>query len=326
MAPSTTHRRPLPGTDLELFPLCLGGNVFGFTVAQEDAFAILDAYVEAGGNTIDTADSYCHWIGSNGGESETIIGRWMAARRNRDQIVLATKVGQLPGRDNLRAETIRDAVEGSLRRLQSDRIDLYYAHQDHGDPLEETLSAFDALVRAGKVRHIAASNYSAQRLDEALNVSAQHGFAQFVALQPQYNLMHRTEYEQELGPLCADRGLGVLPWWGLACGYLTGKYRLGAKSVQSQRAGFVEQYVNAEGERVLAVLDLIAADHGVAPAAVALSWLAARPGVVASLASARTPGQLAELLPMAGLTLTAQEVVRLNEASVPAARVEAASV
>ena len=308
-------RRRLPGTDLELFPLCLGGNVFGFTCDEEASFQVLDAYVAAGGNVIDTADSYCHWMGTDGGESETIIGDWMQTRGNRDDVVIATKVGQAPGRSDLKPATIRAAVEDSLRRLQTDRIDLYYAHEDHGDPLDETLEAFDALVQAGHVRHVAASNYSAARLGEALDLARERGWSPYVALQPQYNLMHRDEYEAELAPLCVEAGIGTLPWWGLACGYLTGKYRVGRTPFDSPRAGFVAEYIGAHGEAVLSALDAVAAAHEVTPAAVALAWLAARPGVVAPLASARTPEQLAELLPMATLRLNDDQTAALDAAS-----------
>ena len=308
-------RTRLPGTDLDLFPLCLGGNVFGWSTDEESSFAVLDAYVEAGGNVIDTADAYAAWLGNGGGESETVIGAWMRARGTRDDLVIATKVGKTPGLDNLRPETIRTAVEASLRRLGTDRIDLYYAHQDHDDDMAAALETFDSLVREGKVRHLAASNYSAARLTEALDLQAAHGWAPYVALQPEYNLVARTEYESQYADLCVERGLGTLPYFGLARGYLTGKYRTGGEPVDSVRAGGASAYVGAAGERVLDALEPVAAAHGVRPAAVALAWLRTRPAVVAPIASARTPEQLADLLPMATLALAPDEVALLDDAS-----------
>ena len=305
----------LPGTDLDLFPLCLGGNVFGWSADEDASFAVLDAYVAAGGNVIDTADAYARWLGHGGGESESVIGRWMQARGNRDQLVIATKVGKNEGFDNLRPETIRAACDLSLQRLQTDRIDLYYAHQDHDDDMGAALEAFDSLVRAGKVRHLAASNYTAARLTEALDLQAQHRWSPYAALQPEYNLVARTEYETEYADLCVERGIGTLPYFGLARGYLTGKYRTGGATVESVRAGGVAAYADERGERVVDSLETIAASHGVRPAAVALAWLRTRPAVVAPIASARTPEQLAELLPMATLELTAEDLARLEAVS-----------
>ena len=310
----TTRRRSVPGTELTVFPLGLGCNVLGFTLPERPAFAVLDAYAAAGGNLLDTADSYCHWVGA-AGASEEILGRWMRARGNRDAMVVATKVGQLPGQDDLRPETIRAAVEGSLRRLQTDRIDVYYAHEDHGEPLEPTLEAFDALVRAGKVRHVAASNISGTRFADALDLAAARGLSPYVALQPQYNLVHRAEYEHELAPVCVDRGVGTFPWWGLASGYLTGKYRVGGTSSTSPRAAVVAPYVNAAGEAVLAALESVAMEHEQAMATIALAWLAQRPGVVAPLASATSVEQLAELVAMSDVVLTPDQVRRLDAAS-----------
>ena len=308
-------RIALPGTDLSLFPLFLGGNVFGWSADEQQSFAVLDAYVAAGGNAIDSADSYAAWLGNGGGESETVLGRWMAARGNRDDLVVATKVGKRPGFDNLRPENIRASVEGSLQRLQTDRIDLYYAHQDHDDDMGAALEAFDSLVRAGKVRHLAASNYSAQRLTEALDLQAQQGWAPYAALQPEYNLVARTQYESEYADLCVERGIGTLPYFGLARGYLTGKYRTGGATVESVRAGGVAAYADERGERVVDALAALAASHGVRPAAVALAWLRTRPAVVAPIASARTPEQLAELLPMATLELGEDELAMLDSVS-----------
>ncbi len=308
-------RTRLPGTDLDLFPLCLGGNVFGWSADADASFAVLDAYVAAGGNVIDTADTYSSWQGTDGGESETIIGSWMRARGNRDDLVICTKVGKAPGLANLRPETIRTAAERSLRRLGIDTIDLYYAHQDRDDPMPDALEAFDYLVREGKVRHLAASNYTAARLTEALDLQAAHGWSPFVALQPEYNLLSREAYEHEYVDLCAQRAIGTLPYFGLARGYLTGKYREGGPTVQSVRAGGVQQFVTERGELVLDSLSMVAGSHDVTMAAVALAWLRTRPAVVAPIASARTPEQLADLLPMVSLELTEADLATLDEAS-----------
>lgn len=307
--------RQLPGTDLSLFPLCLGGNVFGWSADRDASFAVLDAYVAAGGNVVDTADSYAHWLGHGGGESETIIGEWLAARGSRDSVLIATKVGKKPGLNDLRAATIRTACEDSLRRLQTDHIDLYYAHQDHDDPMEETLEAFDALVRAGKVRYVAASNFTAPRLAEALDLAAARGSTAYAAVQPHYNLLERREYEQDLLPLLESRGIGALPYFALARGYLTGKYRSGGGAVESVRAAGASEYVGERGERVLAALDEVASSHGVPPAAVALAWLLTRPAVISPIASARSVEQLQDLLPMATLELAPDELARLDSAS-----------
>ena len=310
----------LGSTDLDVYPLCLGGNVFGWTSDESESFAVLDAYVAAGGNFIDTADSYSAWMpGHPGGESEEIIGRWLTSRGNRDQMIIATKVGRLDTRKGLRADTIRAAAEDSLRRLQTDRIDLYYAHGDDDTslPLAETLGAFDELVRAGKARHIAASNYEPDRLAEALAVSETEGFASYVALQPQYNLVERG-YETDLAPLCAAHNLACLPYFSLAMGFLTGKYRPGGDSgdsVDSARAQGASHYLDDRGLTVLAALDATATAHGSTPAAVALAWLLAQPTVVAPIASARTPEQLAELLPFVDLELTPEEFDLLDRAS-----------
>ena len=303
-------------TSIDVFPLCLGGNVFGWTSDEEQSFAVLDAYAAAGGNFIDTADAYSSWVPGNvGGESETILGRWMAARGNRDRMVIATKVGKLEGRTGLSAETIRAAADDSLRRLGTDRIDLYYAHADDPQtPLPETLRAFDGLVREGKVRHIAASNYTEPRLSEALAVSQREGFARFVALQPHYNLVRRDKYEGALADLCVREGLACFPYYALAAGFLAGKYRPGVK-VESVRAGGAGKYLDEKGLRVLATLDAIAAHRGTNVAAVSLAWLLTRPAVVAPIASARTPEQLAEILPAVSLHLSEEERKNLDDAS-----------
>jgi aryl-alcohol dehydrogenase-like predicted oxidoreductase len=306
----------IPRTDLDVFPLCLGGNVFGWTADQEQSFAVLDAYAAAGGNFIDTANSYSSWVeGHVGGESETVIGRWMASRRNRERMIVATKAGRLTGRMGLSAANLRLSADESLRRLGVERIDLYYAHADDPEtPLEETLGAFDELVRAGKVRAIAASNYSAPRLAEALAISDNNGLARYVALQPHYNLVERSGYEADLAPLCAREQLACFPYFALAKGFLTGKYRPGV-TVDSPRSTGAGAYLNEGGLQVLAALDEIARAHGTTVAAVSLAWLAAQPTVVAPIASARTPQQLAELLPMATLKLSGVELDRLSAAS-----------
>ena len=303
-------------TALDVCRLCLGGNVFGWTADEQASFAVLDAYAEAGGNFIDTADSYSAWVpGHGGGESETTIGRWIAARGNRDQIVIATKVGQKPDRRGLSAPNIRAAAEESLERLQTDRIDLYYAHIDDAEtPLEETLNAFTELIAEGKVGYVAASNYGAERLTEALRTSERAGLARYVALQTHYSLVERHLYEGELLAVCEGERLPCIPYWVLAMGFLTGKYRPGT-TVDSPRAGGAGQYLDDRGLAVLAALDAIAATHETTVAAVALAWTAAQPTVLSPIASARSSEQLAGLLPMLELELTADELAALDAAS-----------
>ncbi len=303
-------------TGLDVFPVCLGGNVFGWGADEPESRDVLDAYVAAGGNFIDTANSYL----VEHGRSETILGRWLKDRGNRDRIVLATKVGG--GRDpryrNLRPENIRSEAHASLDRLQTDYIDLYYAHYDDVEtPLEESLRAFDELVREGLVRHIAASNYTPERLTEALSLQRELGLAQFVALQPHYNLVERA-YEQTLAPVAVAWDLAVLPYYALASGFLTGKYRPGGQPVDSVRAQRADQYLNESGEAVLRALDQVAAAHDTTAAAVAIAWLLARPTVSAPIASARTTEQLAQILPAAELELASDEIDLLTSAAVPA--------
>jgi aryl-alcohol dehydrogenase-like predicted oxidoreductase len=294
-------------TDLDVFPLCLGGNVFGWTADEAASFEVLDAYTQAGGNFVDTADLYA------GGESEKIIGRWLAQRGRRDDIVIATKVGMAGERANLRADTIRAAAEDSLKNLGVDHIDLYYAHRDDlGTPIEETLAAFDDLVREGKVRYIAASNYDAPRLAAALKISDTEGLARYVALQPEYNLVARDSFEGELADLCVREDLGVMPYFGLARGFLTGKYRPGGPEGDSPRSERARQHLDDRGIAVLGVLDEVAAAHDTSLAAVALAWLLAHPAVVSPIASARNTDQLADLLPVADLRLTKDEIDRLT--------------
>jgi aryl-alcohol dehydrogenase (NADP+) len=296
-------------TDLDVFPICLGGNVFGWTADEPQAHAVLDAYTGTGGNFIDTANSYL----VEHGRSETIIGRWMSDRGNRDQIVLATKVGGGRGAvRNLRAETIEREAHASLERLQSDRIDLYYAHfDDEQAPLEESLRAFDALVQAGTVRHIAASNYTPERLTAALELQREHGLAEFTVLQPHYNLVER-DFERTLLPVADAWDLAVVPYYGLAKGFLTGKYRPGGDAVKSERAEGARAYLDEGGAAVLEALDEVVAAHETTVAAVALAWLLAQPRVVAPIASARTTEQLEQILPAATLELTRAEVDRLS--------------
>ena len=291
--------------------------MFGWTIDEERSFAVLDAYVQGAGNFIDTADIY----GSSGpdgpGGSERIIGRWIAARANRDRLVIATKVGssaELPG---LSEATIHEAVEGSLQRLGIEQIDLYYSHRDDPDtPLQETLGAFQRLIDEGKIRYAAASNYSAERLSEALRIGEREGMASYVALQPHYNLMERERYEGELRAVCERHGLACLPYFGLARGFLTGKYRGDGEDVSSPRAASVRaRYLNDRGFAVLAALDEVAASHGTTVAAVALAWLLAQPTVVGPIASATSPQQLAELLPSTDLKLSQHELELLASAS-----------
>ena len=296
-------------TGLDVFPICLGGNVFGWTADEQESRAVLDAYAEAGGNFVDTANSYL----VEHGASEKIVGRWMADRGNRDQLVVATKVGGGKGAvRSLSAETIATEADASLERLQTDRIDLYYAHfDDEETPLEETLRAFDALVRAGSVRNVAASNYSPERLTAALECQRENGLAEFTVLQPHYNLVER-DFEGTLLPVADAWDLAVLPYYALAKGFLTGKYRPGGEAVDSRRAERAKAYLDDGGAAVLETLDEVAAAHDTTVAAVALAWLLAQPRVVAPIASARTTGQLDQILPAAALELTPSELDRLS--------------
>jgi aryl-alcohol dehydrogenase-like predicted oxidoreductase len=311
MATTNTTRRTLGSTGLEVFPLCLGGNVFGWTADEEASFAVLDAYVAAGGNFIDTANGYSRWVpGHDGGESERVIGAWLEQRGRRDDVIIATKLGSDGG---LGPENVRARAEESLERLKTDVVDIMYAHYDDPEtPPEVSLAALDELVREGKVRHLAASNFSPERLDEALATAEREGFATYEVLQPHYNLLER-EYETGLGPVAQRHGLATAPYFGLAKGFLTGKYRGGAK-IDSPRAAQIGSYDNERGWAVVDAVEDIAAGHGVPAAAVALAWLAAQPTVVAPIASARSTEQLQDLLPMAFLQLTEDELQRLTDA------------
>jgi aryl-alcohol dehydrogenase-like predicted oxidoreductase len=313
--------RPFGKTDLRVSPLCLGTMQFGWTADEAASFAVLDAFVEAGGNFLDSADVYSNWVPDHtGGESEQIIGRWMQARGNRGRLVVATKArGKMwdgPDGEGLRRSHIERAAEDSLRRLQVDTIDLYQCHwPDLDTPVEETLRAFDDLVRAGKVRYIGLSNYVAAQLGEALRVADERSLPRAVALQPHYNLVHRSEYEGALDAVCAREGVAVIPYSPLAAGFLTGKYRSGQPTPRSQRAGRVKQYMTEQGMAVLSALDGAAAAHGTTVAAVALAWLLAKPAVAAPIIGANSVEQLSALLPAAELRLSDAGMQSLDAAS-----------
>lgn len=312
-----TSLRKLGSSGLQVFPLALGGNVFGWTADEAQSFAVLDAYVAAGGNFVDTADAYSAWVpGNEGGESEILIGKWFAARGNRSDVVLATKVGSHPSYKGLAAATIKAGAEESLRRLGTDYIDLYYTHfDDETVPVEEIITALDQLVKEGKVREIAASNISPERLRASLDFSEREGLARYVALQPHYNLVSRDTYEGELQDTAASAGLASVPYYALAAGFLTGKYRPGT-TVDSPRAGGAAPHLETErGQKVLAALDKVAQERDAEIATVALAWLASRPTVAAPIASARTVEQLPALVAVADLRLTDQELTELTEAS-----------
>ncbi|GGG56321.1 aldo/keto reductase [Hymenobacter glacieicola] len=314
------QHRELGRSGLHIAPLVLGGNVFGWTADQATSFRILDAFVAGGGNAIDTADGYSVWVpGHVGGESETIIGKWLRQRGRRDDVVLATKVGWEVNPENkgLKKDYILRAVEGSLRRMQTDYIDLYQSHKDDPTtPVEETLEAYAQLVQQGKVRVIGASNFDAARLRESVEASARLGFPRYESLQPLYNLYDRAEFEQQLLPLVQEHNIGVIPYYGLAAGFLTGKYRTAADLQKSARGGGVGQkYLNEKGLRILGALDAVAARQQATPAQVALAWILAQPGLTAPIASATSPEQVTELLKATELQLPPNDVQALNEAS-----------
>jgi aryl-alcohol dehydrogenase-like predicted oxidoreductase len=304
-------RVALGRTELQVHPLCLGGNVFGWSANAAQSEEVLSAYESAGGNFIDTADMYSRWhTGNVGGESETIIGDWMRARGNRSEMVIATKVAKLATRPGLSAANIAAAAEDSLRRLGTDYIDIYYAHHDDEEiPLEESLTAFNELVTAGKVRYLAASNYSAARLEEALKISRDLGMSEYLLLQPNYNAIVRNEYEGDLMAVAVKEDIPVLPYFSLAAGFLTGKYQPGVE-VDSVRAGDMPDYKNDRGWAILNAITEIAKQENTSIAAAALGWLRAQPGVVTPIASARTTEQLAEILPV--VELSAEQVAKVN--------------
>jgi aryl-alcohol dehydrogenase-like predicted oxidoreductase len=306
--------RQLGASGLATPRLVLGGNVFGYTVKGDEAFALLDRFVAEGGTMVDTADVYSNWVpGHVGGESETLLGEWLRRRGRRDDVLIATKVGYDKG---LSAAHIAEAAEASLRRLGTDYLDLYYAHKDDkGTLLEETLGAFDRLVRDGKVRAVGASNYSAGRLAEALEVSSREGLTPYTVLQPEYNLMARDRFEGPLQQLAIERNLGVLPYFGLAAGFLTGKYRSAGDFGKSVRGSRMAAYLDDRGYRVLAALDEVAKETDATPAQVALAWLAAKPGVSAPIASATSVDQIEELLGVLTLDLSADQIAKLDAAS-----------
>lgn len=312
--------RELGRSGLQVSPLAFGGNVFGWTVDEAQSFRLLDAWLDAGFNFVDTADVYSRWVpGHVGGESETIIGKWLRQSGKRNRIVLATKVGKLmgDGKVGLSAAYIREAVDASLMRLKTDHIDLYQSHDDDaGTPLEETMETFAGLIKAGKVRAIGASNYSAPRLAEALDVSERLGLPRYESLQPLYNLYDRAVFEDALAPLCLSRGVGVINFYALAAGFLTGKYRSEADAGKSARgANTTKKYLNARGLRILATLDAVAATHGATPAQVAIAWQIAQPAVTAPIASATSTAQLDELTKAATLKLDDAAMASLSEAS-----------
>jgi len=313
------QKRKLGNSNLEISPFMFGGNVFGWTVDEPTAFKLLDAFVAAGFNAIDTADGYSIWHpGNRGGESETIIGKWLKQRGNRDRVVIATKVGWeiAPDKKGLAKSYILRAAEDSLKRLQTDYIDLYQSHKDDPDtPIEETLAAYAQLIKEGKVRAIGASNYTADRLSQALQISRENKLPSYVSLQPLYNLYARAEFEAELAPLCLKEKVGVITYSSLASGFLTGKYRSEADLSKSLRGGRVEKYLNDRGFRILKALDEVAGEYRSTPSAVALAWLLTRPAVTAPIASATSLAQLNELVQSTTLKLDDSSLELLNQAS-----------
>ena len=311
--------RQIGHSSLRTAPIVFGGNVLGWTIDRAMGCRVLDGFIDAGFNAIDTADTYSCWVpGNKGGESESMIGHWLKNGGKRSRVLILTKVGHemAPDRKGLKKGYIKASVEDSLKRLQTDVIDLYQAHRDDElTPMEETLTAFGELVSEGKVRAIGASNFTAQRLREALDVSKRHGLPRYECLQPHYNLYERESYEAELEPLCAKEGIGVIPYFALASGFLTGKYRSSADFGKSQRGGRMGGYLNPRGLRILAALDNVAAAHGITPAAVALAWLIARPSITAPIASATTPDQVKDFIAAVRLKLSSGDIAALDAAS-----------
>lgn len=312
------NRRRLGISNIQVAPLALGGNVFGWTADKKTSFEILDAFVDIGFNLIDTANIYSNWVpGNQGGESESIIGEWIKKSGKRDQVLIATKVGmEMIGFKGLKRDQIIRSAEASLTRLKIDTIDLYQAHEDDAEtPLEETLTAFDQLIKQGKVRAIGASNYERERLDQSLSISQSLGIASFVSLQPYYNLYDRERFEKQLKSLCLEKQLGVLPYFSLAKGFLTGKYRSKEDLKKSPRGKNIERYLNPRGVRIIEALDTISRTHFVTPAAVALAWLLQRKGVTAPIASVTSVKQLSELAKAIQIRLSLEEIMKLDIAS-----------
>ena len=314
------EQRQLGRSGLKVVPLCFGGNVFGWTIDEPTSHRVLDAFIDEGFNFIDTADMYSRWApGNSGGESETIIGSWLKGRSDRDKLVIATKVGMEmgPGKKGLAPAYIRASVEDSLRRLQTDYIDLYQSHADDPEtPFEDVLGTYQELIDQGKVRAIGASNISAARLKEALDVSARTGLVRYESLQPQYNLFDRADYEAELEPLCLEHGIGVITYYSLASGFLSGKYRNPEDASKSPRGeGVVSKYLNDKGRAILKALDEVAAQHNATPTQVALAWVIARPSVTAPIASATSVEQLKDFAGAAKLKLDQGSISLLDEAS-----------
>jgi len=312
-------KRELGHSGIMVPTLCFGGNVFGWTADTERTFELLDALLESGLNFVDTADSYSHWApGNKGGESETIIGQWFAARKNRAEVILATKVGSPmgEGKKGLSRKYIREEVEESLRRLQTDYIDLYQSHRDdESTPQEETLKVYADLIREGKVRAIGCSNFTPERLESALEVSRKENLPRYETLQPEYNLYDRAGYEQRLQGICVKQGLGVIPYFSLASGFLSAKYHSAEEAASRPRAGMLKKYFNERGMRILQVLEEVSREVKAKPAQVALAWLMARPGITAPIASATNVEQLQELVVATRLELPKNVMERLNQAS-----------
>jgi len=313
------EKREIGTSGIMVSPFTLGGNVFGWTIDEKQSFAVLDAFVDAGLDVIDTADVYSTWgPGNKGGESETIIGDWFKRSGKRDKIIIATKVGKPmgEGKKGLSRKYITQAVEESLRRLRTDYVDLYQSHEDDiNTPLLETMETFTDLVKQGKVRAIGASNYSGARLREALSISAENNLASYQCLQPEYNLYTREQYEKEFEPVCREKRIGVISYYSLASGFLTGKYRSENDQSQSVRGQGMKKYFNPRGYKILAALDKVAAEHNVTQAAVALAWIMARPGITAPIASATSTKQLHELVKSTEIQLSGNEIDALNDAS-----------
>jgi len=312
-------QRELGKSGLKVSPLAFGGNIFGWTVDEATSFKLLDAFVEAGFNLVDTADVYSKWApGNKGGESETILGKWLKRSRKREKVIIATKAGMemAPNKKGLSRRYLLSAVEDSLKRLQTDYIDLYQSHADDPQtPLEETLETYAGLIKEGKVRAIGASNYGAERLSEALKISEERRYPRYQSLQPLYNLYDRAEYEAKLEPLCREKELGVIPYYALASGFLTGKYRSEKDLTKSARGNTAKKYLNDRGFRILEALDQVAKQNDSTPAKVSLAWLIARPSITAPIASATNLEQLNDLVEATELKLDESSIALLNRAS-----------